>query len=121
MATQDDVLTAQKNHVVATNGLNQTWVNYLRAEHGDRTSACVTSPTMITVGPGRLVSVSVVVAGTAEGLVYNESSPETPDAAGRIAAIPKVIGVYPTNFVFTDGLLVVPGAGQAVTVSYTVD
>ena len=121
MATQDDILTSQKNHVVATNSLNQTWINYLRAEHGDKTSKCVTSPTMITVGPGRLVSISVVVAGTAEGFVYNEASPETPDASGRIAAIPKDIGVYLANFVFTDGLLVVPGAGQAVTVGYTTD
>ena len=121
MATQDDILTSQKNHVVATNSLNQTWINYLRAEHGDKTSVCVTSPTMIAIGPGRLVSISVVVAGTDGGFVYNESSAETPDPSGRIAMIPKEAGVYPANFVFTDGLLVAPGAGQAVTVSYTVD
>jgi hypothetical protein len=121
IATQDDILTAQKNQVVATNGLNQTWINYQRGEHGDNISKCVTGPTMIAVGPGRLVLISVVDAGTAEGFVYNQAAADTPDATNRIAAIPKTEGIYPANFVFSDGLLIVPGAGQAVTVSYTTD
>lgn len=119
--SENDILTAQKNHVIATNSLNQTWGDYLRAEHGTETSLCVDKPTMITIGSGRLVAVSVVVGGTASGFIYNEDAIDAPAASGRLMAIPKTEGVYTVNFIFKTGLLVSPGEGQAVTVTYAVD
>lgn len=119
--SQDDFLTSQKNHVIATNSLVQAWQDYLRAEHGSATSMCVKTATVIAIGPGRIVSVSVVEKGSAGGFIYNESTVETPSDDARLYAIPTETGAYLANFPFTDGLLVVPGTGQAVTVTYTTD
>ena len=121
--SQDDALTSQKNQVVATNSLNQTWINYLRAEHGTETSKCVEAPTVIAIGDGRLVCVSVVEKSTTQtpGMIYNQATAESPQDANRIMAIPADIGVYNANLLFTSGLLIVPATGQGVTVTYTTD
>jgi hypothetical protein len=121
MATQDDMLTAQKNQVVATNGLNQTWINNLRSMHGDSTSSCLDAASVVKVGSGRLVSVSVVEAGTTQGFIYDAASANSPDKSTRLMAIPQTEGVYQASFMFTNGLFVAPGDGQAVTITYSTD
>lgn len=121
MATLDDILTTQKNGVVAVNTLNQTWLLYNRRQLGDQTSACVTANTLVTTGPGYVASVSVVKAGTTVGIIYDVSSPDAPADERRLAAILKDEGVYRIDCKFSNGLLIVPGAGQAVNVTFTLD
>ena len=121
MADLNDILTAQKNGVVAINTLNQTWQGYSRKEYGDTTSACVTAATLIATGSGYITTVSVVAKGTATGVIYNSASPNSKDDGSRLLAILEDVGVYRADCRFTNGLLVVPGAGQAVTVTYSLD
>lgn len=121
MATLEDILTAQKNGVVAVNTLNQTWLNYSRKEYGDKTSDCVTEKTLVTTGNGYIATFSVVNAGTTFGYIYDVASPDSPPDAARLVAILKDEGVYRADCKFENGILVVPGTGHAVTVTYSQD
>ena len=114
MASLDDILTVQKNGVVAVNNLSQTTVRGM----GTLTSATVTTSTLIFTGPGYLVNFSVVVAGSASGLIYNFASTTSPLAANALCAVPTTIGVYKVGQAFTSGLVVVPGTGQSINVTY---
>lgn len=124
MASLDDILTTQKNGVVAINGLTQAITRYL----GNRTSQAVTTSTLIFAGTGRLVSYSIIVAGTTDGLIYNSASVAGIAAADLLTAVPAPggsgnapflgLGVIPVGMFFTKGLVVVPGTGQTVAVTY---
>lgn len=119
MATLDDILTTQKNGVVAINNLNQT-----NAYIGGRiTSATVTASTVIFTGSGRLINYSITVKGSASGVVYNASTVATAAAANALVATTATqeVGVYAAGLHFTNGLVVVPGTGQSINVTYSPD
>jgi hypothetical protein len=116
MASLDDIATIQKNGVIGVNTLNLTLVRL----YGSTTSATVTTPTLVITGPGRLVNVSVTVAGSAVGFVYNTASTATVAASNALVPVPNTIGVHQTNQLFTNGLVIVPGTGQSLNVTYSV-
>lgn len=115
MASLDDILTTQKNGVVALNNVFQA----LNVLNPTTTSATVTSSTLVIAGKGRLICFSVVVAGSASGLIYNAGTPTGGAAGNALVATPTTIGVYPVNMMFTDGLVVAPGTGQSINVTYS--
>lgn len=115
MASLDDLLTTQKNGVVALNNVFQA----LAILNPTATSATVTSSTLVITGRGRLLSFSVVVAGSASGTIHNAGAPTGGAAANAMVATPTTIGVYPANMIFTDGLLIAPGTGQSINVTYS--
>ena len=114
-ASLSDILTAQKNGVVAINGVAQANLRGL----GTQTSLTVTTATVIFTGPGYLVNFAVVVAGTGAGLIYDFNSTTSPPAADALCATPTTVGVVKTGQVFTTGLVVVPGTGQSINVTYS--
>lgn len=114
MVSQDDILTAQKNGVTATNAV----VTSIRRAQGQYTSQTVSAATVIATGAGYLVNFSVVIAGAA-GVIYNTNSTVSPAASAALAATPATVGIVPCGQVFTSGLTVVPGAGQSVNVTYS--
>ena len=115
MATIDDLLTTQKNGVIALNNINQT-SEFLS---GKTTSATVTSQTVIATGKGRLVSFSVVVAGSAAGTINNAAVTSSVASGNALVATPNTIGTYQCGCNFTTGLIVTPGTGQSVNVTYS--
>jgi hypothetical protein len=117
MASLDDILTTQKNGVQGINGVQQS---NLRAQ-GTATSLTVTTSTLIIAGNGYLVSYTVVVAGTTNGLIYNSSTVAGIAASNALCATDKTaVGVYKTGLVFNKGLVIVPGTGQSINVTYFV-
>jgi hypothetical protein len=115
MASLGDILTTQKNGVVAINNIFQA----LSTLNPTVTSATVTSSTLIIAGSGRLISFSVVVAGSANGLIYNAGTPSGGAAANALVATPTTVGVYAANMVFTNGLVIAPGTGQSINITYS--
>ena len=115
MASLDDILTTQKNAVVALNNVFQA----LNTLNPTTTSSTVTSSTLVIAGRGRLISFSVVVAGSASGLIYNAGTPTGGAAANALVATPNTAGVYNVNMIFTNGLVVAPGTGQSINVTYS--
>ncbi len=116
MASLDDILTTQKNGVVAINNLAK---NTIRGQ-GTQTSATVTASTLVVSGPGYLVNFSIIIAGSGAGTINNSSATGLTAAANVLCTTPATIGTYSAGKVFTNGLVIVPGTGQSVNVTYSV-
>jgi hypothetical protein len=114
-ASLDDILTVQKNAVVAVNTLGQATLRGL----GTATSTTVTAATLVVTGKGYLVRVAVVVAGSGSGLISNYTAATSVPASTALMATPTTVGVYRAGQVFTDGLVVTPGTGQSINVTYS--
>jgi hypothetical protein len=113
MASLSDILTATKNIVTALNQLGQT---YLQVQ-GLNVYSNITTPTVIKNGQGRVVRVSVIVAGSADGAIYDaDVATVTTD---KLITIEKVIGIVEVNMPVNNGIVVHPGTGQTVTISYS--
>lgn len=113
MASLDDILTTQKNGVLAINSI----AKLLNRQIGSITSQVLTSNTLIIIGPGYLVNYSVIVSGAA-GSIHNASSVASASASNALTVTLATAGVHQTGVFFTDGLVVKPGAGQSVNVTY---
>lgn len=74
MATLDDILTTQKNGVVAVNNLSQS-LNAFYDKYtyisGQYRSETITTRTQVARGSGRLIAMNIVIAGAAGG-IYDE-------------------------------------------------
>ena len=116
MASLDDLLSAQKNGVVAINGVAS---GNLRAQ-GTVTSATVSANTLVITGKGYLVRWSVVVAGTTAGGIYNTNSTSTTATANQLAVRPNSVGITNAGLNFTNGLVITVGSGMSVNVTYAV-
>lgn len=114
-ASLDDILTVQKNAVVAVNTLGQATLRGL----GTTTSATVTAATLVVTGKGYLVRVAVVVAGSGSGLISNYTSTTSVPASTALMATPAAINIIETGQVFTNGLVITPGTGQSINVTYS--
>jgi hypothetical protein len=116
-ASLADILTAIKNLVVALNNAAQSFNNV----NGVSTKEAITAPTVVKTSPGRVASVSIVVAGSTTGMLYDSANLNTMRAPlWVIPEAPKTSGEpYVVNLPTDSGLLVVPGTGQSVTVSWS--
>lgn len=109
-----DLLTTYKNIVTAINGVAQT----LLALHGTSNAAALTGgAVLVRVGNGRLVTVSVLVAGSAAGAIYDANNASA--TTGQLYVIPEAVGVVSVDLPYSYGLVVAPGTGQTVTVGYS--
>ena len=113
MSSLSDILTAAKNIVTAINGVGQIYLNV----QGISRSGTLTSPTLVSSGQGRLASVSVVVAGSSAATIYDSSA--VGSLISTLAVIPNAIGVTVINMPYNNGLVVVPGTGMTLVVSYS--
>lgn len=114
-ASLDDILTTQKNGVVALGAIQRA----LSVDTAIYTTPVATSSTFVVSGSGRLLRVSVLVAGSGTGFVHNSATPTGAAASNALVACPQTIGVYEANVVFNAGLVIVPGTGQSLSITYT--
>lgn len=112
MATLDDILTAAKNIVTAINGAAQTY----RAVQGISSLEAISTATLIKASAGRVATVSVLVGG-AVGAIYDAASASSTSA--KLYVIPNTVGAYVVNMPTDTGIVVAPGSGQVVTVSWS--
>ncbi len=112
MAALSDILSTAQNIAQAINGVAQMYLNV----QGSKNTPAITAATLVKGGAGRVASVSVLVAGAA-GSVYDAASASA--TTGKIFVIPATVGVFVVNFPISFGLVVAPGAGQTVSVSYS--
>ena len=109
-----NILTATQNVVTALNAATQNAVQLA----GAKNATGITATTVVSTNPGRIVVMSVIVAGAA-GFIYDASTTAGATATRYVAVIPATVGVYVINIPVAYGIVVAPGAGQTVTVSYT--
>lgn len=113
MSSITDIFSAAKNIAVAINNAAQV---YLKVQGAQR-SETLTGTALVSTIQGRLASVSVVVAGSTDGIIYDSSVSTT--LVNALAVIDNVIGVTVINMPYNTGLVVVPGTGMTVVVSYS--
>ena len=112
-ASLSDLFTTAKNIVVAINALAQ---NYLNVQ-GAQNFAGLTAPTVVKSTSGRIARVSVIVAGSAPGMIYDGAALGA--TTKPLCVIPNATGPFEANFPTSFGLLVVPGSGQTVSGSFS--
>lgn len=112
-ASLTDLLTAAKNIVTAINGAAQTYLNV----NGTSTTNGLTAATVVKTGQGRIVTVSVVATSTTAGKIYDATVAAA--TTNPIGVIPASVGVFTWNISCNNGIVVAPGSGQTVTISYS--
>jgi hypothetical protein len=98
--------------------LQQDNTNVLIASDGVFTYLNITTPTVVYAGVGRLAFVNVIVAGSTVGAVYDGSSTSGNTINNQLAAIPDTLGSYNISMPVVTGIVIVPGTGMTVAVSY---
>jgi hypothetical protein len=123
-ASLDDILTVQKNGVIAINGLNQT-LRTISNNPTNSSGTVVATTASVVVGKGILFSISIpATSGSNQVLIYDSAT------VGGIAASNLIYGSLPANaanFVsyrdvrihYEHGLVIVAGTGMSCVVSYT--
>lgn len=115
MATTDDMLTTQKNMVTAFNGFtnNQSFFS------GKLNSLELSTSTAIKTSSGWVAKISVIVAGTTSGMIYDASSIATAVTGTRLYPITNAIGIQTVNMATNNGIVFVPGTGMIVSICYS--
>ena len=86
---------------------------------GNAVSFNITSPTVIKTGVGRVARVSVIVAGSTNGTINDVATTGGAAAANQLYTIVDTVGNYVVDMPVSTGLVVVPGTGMTVAVSYS--
>lgn len=87
-------------------------------EEGTKSAVNLTAASLLKVGAGRVFRASVIVAGSAVGTVNDCATTGAAAAANQIGTLPNTVGTYLFNWPVSLGLVVVPGTGQTVALSY---
>lgn len=115
MASLDDCMAVLQNLVIAVNGVQHRFFDV----EGARTMNAISSATLVRPGEGRICRISVTTAGTSAGSAYDAQSVSLATSASLIATIPNTVGVYEIKMPVLNGLVITPGSGQVVSVSYS--
>lgn len=85
---------------------------------GTSSSLNITAAAVVKAAPGRLVQINVLVAGAA-GTANDCLTTAAAAAANQICTIPAAVGVIKLQWPCATGIVIVPGAAQVLSVSYT--
>lgn len=87
---------------------------------GNTRTLDITAATVIKTTAGRVYTVAVLVAGTTTGSVYDSNSLSGNTVANQVGTIPDVVGQVPFyGFPVSNGIVIVPGTGQTLAVSWS--
>lgn len=78
----------------------------------------ITAATVIKAAPGRVFRVNVQVAGSTTGTVNDCLTTGAAAIANQVAVIPDTVGPLLLEWPCATGIVVVPGTGQTLSVSY---
>ena len=112
-ASLSDLLTVMKNLATAVNSLAQTYINV----QGAQNFTGLTAATTVKTTAGRIANISVIVAGSAAGAVYDAAATGT--TTKPLFVIPTTAGVYVVNLPASFGITIAPGTGQTVSGSFS--
>ena len=78
----------------------------------------ITSGTLVKPTPGRVFKVSVVVAGSGAGTVNDVAAVASAASTNQIGTTPTAVGTVDFNWPCANGIVVVPGSGQTVAITW---
>ena len=79
----------------------------------------ITAATVVKASVGICYRVSVIVAGSATGTVNDVATTGGVAAANQFGTIPTTVGTYVFEWPCGTGIVVVPGTGQTLAVSFS--
>ena len=85
---------------------------------GKKSALFINAPTVVKVGAGIIVTCIVIAAGSGIGTINDCTATAAAVTANQIAPIPETAGPIALNFPCATGIVIVPGTGQQVSVSY---
>lgn len=91
---------------------------YQGSDLGLNTTLNIAAATVVKAAPGRLVRINVNTAGTTAGTASDCATTGAVAAANLIAGIPNTVGTYFLDWPTNTGIVITPGTGQVVSVSY---
>lgn len=113
MASLSDILSSAQNIVKALSNLGTTFLQV----QGNQVTAGISASAVVSGAQGRLAQISVTTAGTTAGTAYDANA--TGITTSPVFTIPNTVGVYTINFPVNNGIVIAPGTGQVITVSYS--
>lgn len=113
MRSLSDMLSSAQNIATALSNISQTYLNTV----GVRNNLDITSNTLVYGSAGRVASVVVTATGATAGAIYDSNNVSS--LTGKIFTIPATVGVTVLNFPVSNGIVVAPGAGQTISISYS--
>ena len=90
----------------------------LLTAQGQKTFFNITAATLVKASSGRVAKVSVIVAGSVAGSVNDAATIVGASTANEIAVIPATVSVYNIDFPVSNGIVLTPGTGQTLAISY---
>ena len=89
---------------------------YPNEADGRQTVLGINGNTVVKPTAGRVAFVSVLAAGTTSGAIYDCAT--IPASTGLIWYIPMAIGIYELRWPCFNGIAVMLGSGQVISISY---
>ena len=102
---------------ITSNPINQNGA--LITAQGTKTFFNITTTTLIKAGTGRIAKISVLVAGSGNGAVHDAATTGAVAAANKLAVILDTsTTILNIDMPVFNGIVVVPGTGQTLAVSF---
>lgn len=108
-----DLQTVFQNTAQGINALQQAYLDI----NGSDNACDISTATQVLLGRGRIARLSVTVAGSADGMIYDSNNVGAP--TNSLCVIPQELGIHLINLPVNFGAVVSPGTGQTVTISYS--
>jgi hypothetical protein len=118
-----DILTVGKNVATAVADLGTQYLSV----YGTQTARNIITATLVKSGSGRVVKVIVLATnGSSTGAIYDANTTTQAVAGNLLWTIPAAVSAASAsstpvelNLPFQSGLVIVPGTGMIVVVSYS--
>jgi hypothetical protein len=115
-ASLDTILASIQNAVIAING----WTQATTSINGMSNVNNITAATVVKPSSGRVCSVSIIVPGTGDGAIYDASSIVSIGLSKiYVVSHTSSVGIYTIGFNVSYGIVVVPGTGQTLALSFS--
>jgi hypothetical protein len=101
-----------------TNGLPCQIILPTIQSGGVSSSLDITSSKLVVAGYHRVASVCVITAGSTAGTVNDSATTGGAATSNEVYPIPNTLGCVKLDWPVSSGIVVIPGTGQAVSVSY---
>lgn len=89
------------------------------AERGNKSALNIVAGSPVALTAKRAFTLTVVVAGSATGTLNDCATTGAAAAANQFFTIPTAVGSYQVDWPINNNLVVVPGTGQTVAISYS--
>ena len=78
----------------------------------------ISSNTVVKAAPGQVCTVSVITSGTATGTINDCTTSGAATSGNVTRVIPQAVGPVYAPFRHSSGIVVMPGAGQTLSISF---